>query len=300
MKGADCLNTVIYADILFVINMMVNYLLLRAAAAVTSSDFRAIRLLASSAAGGAFSMLILIDGIPQIIHTLFRIIFPPLMVLIAFGGKNFKAFLKNTASFYLANFGFAGIMLGICTASKSNFVIYQNGVVYFDIDILTLTVVSLVCYGILTVISRLVKSRNPREVLYEISITDNGKTVTGTAFYDTGNSLCDSFSGYPVIIAEKEFLEGLYGKNFDCTELKNFRLVPYSTIKSGGALPAFTADKVQIKCFGKFVTADRVYIAVAERKINTAGQCALLGPNVFDAVENKIKLPKETVGGKTI
>ncbi len=294
------MNTVIYADILFVINMMVNYLLLRAAAAVTSSGFRAVRFLASSAAGGVFSLLILIEGIPQIVHTLFRIVFPPLMVLIAFGGKSFKAFLKNTASFYLANFVFAGIMLGICTASKSNFIIYQNGVVYFDIDILTLTVVSLVCYGILAVISRLVKSRNPREVLYEISITDNGKTVTGTAFYDTGNSLCDSFSGYPVIITEKEFLEGLYGKNFDCTELKNFRLVPYSTIKNAGALPAFTVDQVQIKCFGKFVEADRVYIAVTERKINTAGQCALLGPNVFDAIENKIKLPKETVGGKAI
>lgn len=245
-------------------------------------------------------MLILIDGIPQIIHTVFRIVFPPVMVLIAFGAKNLKAFLKNTAAFYLANFVFAGIMLGICTASKSNFIIYQNGVVYFDIDILTLTVVSLICYGTLALISRFVRSRNPREVLYEISITDNGKTVTGTAFYDTGNSLCDSFTGAPVIIAEKEFLEGIYGKNFDCTELKNFRLVPYSTIKNGGALPAFTADKVQIKCFGKYVTADRVYIAVAERKINTAGQCALLGPNVFDAVENKIKLPKETVGGKTI
>ena len=292
------MNTVIYADILFVINMMVNYLLLRAGAAVTSSDLKAVRLLASSAAGGVFSMLILIDGIPQTVHTLFRIAFPPVMVLIAFGVRNMKSFFRNIAAFYLANFVFAGIMLGICTASKSDFILYQNGVVYFDIDILTLTVVSLVCYGILTVISKFIKSRNPREVLYEIKVTDNGKTVEGTAFYDTGNSLCDSFSGTPVIIAERQFLEGLYGENFDCMELKNFRLVPYSTIKNGGALPAFSAEKVQIKCFGKYVTADRVYIAVTERKINTAGQCALLGPNVFDSIENKIKLPKETVGGK--
>lgn len=292
------MNTVIYADILFVINMMVNYLLLRVSAAVTSDGFKVYRLLLSSGAGGLFAMIILIDGIPQIIHTLLRILFPPIMTATAFGVKNVRAFLKNTAAFYLANFVFAGIMLGICTAVKSNFVLYRNGVVYFDVDILTLTVVSLVCYGILTLFSRLVKLRNPRETLCEIAVTDNGKTVTGTAFYDTGNSLCDSFSGRPVIIAEKGFLEELYGKDFDCTELKNFRLVPYTTIRNGGALPAFSVEKVAIKCFGNFIEADKIFVAVTERKINTAGQCALVGPNVFDAVENKIKLPKNFAGGK--
>ena len=292
------MNTVIYADILFVINMMVNYLLLRVSAAVTSDGFKVYRLLLSSGAGGLFAMIILIDGIPQIIHTLLRILFPPIMTATAFGVKNVRAFLKNTAAFYLANFVFAGIMLGICTAVKSNFVLYRNGVVYFDVDILTLTVVSLVCYGILTLVSRLVKLRNPRETLCEIAVTDNGKTVTGTAFYDTGNSLCDSFSGRPVIIAEKGFLEKLYGKDFDCTELKNFRLVPYTTIRNGGALPAFSVEKVAIKCFGNFIEADKIFVAVTERKINTAGQCALVGPNVFDAVENKIKLPKNFAGGK--
>lgn len=292
------MSTVVYADILFVINMLVNYLLLRASAAVTSSGFKALRLLLSSVAGGIFALIILVDGIPQFVHTILRFLFPLLMTAIAFGVKNLRAFLKNTAAFYLANFVFAGIMLGICAAVKNNFALYQNGVVYFDIDILTLLIVSLVCYGVLTLVSKLVRVRNPRDTLFEIAITDKGKTVTGTAFYDTGNSLCDSFSGRPVIIAEKGFLETLYGKDFDCTELKNFRLVPYTTIKNGGALPAFSVEKVAIKCFGNYVQADKVFIAVTERKINTAGQCALVGPNVFDTVENKIKLPKNFVGGK--
>ena len=282
------MKTVIYADILFVINLFVNYLLLRSAAIVCSSDFKAWRLLISSVVGGLFSLMILIEGIPKVLDAVMRILLPTVMVIIAFPNKSLKAFLKNTAAFYLANFVFAGLMLGICTASKSNFILYRNGVVYFDIDIMTLTVISLLCYGVLSLISRFVKARNSADVLYSIRITDGGNSIEGTAFYDTGNALCDSFSGLPVIIAERSFLEGLYGKDFECSTLKNFRLIPFTTIKNGGALPAFSAEKVEIKCGGEYVTANRIYIAVTERKINTAGQHALLGPNVLDSIDNKI------------
>ena len=292
------MKTVIYADILFVINLFVNYLLLRCSAIVCSSDFKAWRLLISSAVGGLFSLMILIEGIPRVLDAVMRILLPAVMVLIAFTSKSLKAFLKNTAAFYLANFVFAGIMLGICTATKSNFILYRNGVVYFDIDILTLTVISLICYGVLSLISRFVKARNSADVLYSIRITDCGKSIEGTAFYDTGNALCDSFSGFPVIIAERNFLEGLYGKDFECSSLIKFRLIPFTTIRNGGALPAFCAEKVEIKCAGEYLTVDRIYIAVTDRKINTAGLHALLGPNVLDAIDNKITPTKRRTGNE--
>ena len=130
------LNTVIYADILVVINIIINYLLLRAAAAITACEFRALRFLAASALAGLFSLIIFIDNMPLWLSIAVKIAFLLIMVFAAFGAKSVKAFVKCFAAFFIANFVFAGIMLAVCTFLLPNAAMYKNGVVYFDIDIL--------------------------------------------------------------------------------------------------------------------------------------------------------------------
>ncbi len=71
--------------------------------------------------------------------------------------------------------------------------------------------------------------------------------------------------------------------------MKNFRLIPFTTIKNGGALPAFLADKAAVMDKGKWIEADNVYIAVTEKKIISGGYSALLGTPFFDAIEPQIK-----------
>lgn len=283
------MSTVIYADILMAVNLIVNYFLLRAAACVTGSDYKTFRLFLSAASGGIFSLIIFVENVPLIVNALIKIIFLAFMVTVAFGFGSARAFVKNCSAFFIANFVFAGIMLAVCTFAAPDRAIYKNGIVYFDISILTLTVFSLLCYAVLSVLTRFSRSRAPAQSMYELTVTYNHKEVSGTALYDTGNNLRDSFSGRPVIIAEKNFAEKLFEAGTDITSQKNFRLIPYSTIKNGGALPAFMADKITVRGSGKTVCADRIYIAVTERKLVSGSFCALLGNPVFDAVDNEIK-----------
>ncbi len=280
------LNTVIYADILVVINIIVNYLLLRASAAITGCDFKAFRFLLSSAAGGLFSLIIFVEHIPFWANIMLKTACLAAMVLIAFNCKSLKAFMKCCAAFFMANFVFAGIMMAICTAVLPNAAIYQNGVVYFDIDILTLTIATILCYCILSLLSRFTKSKTPPKSIYSIRITYEGKTVEGKALFDSGNSLCDCFSGNPVIITEKDFIEPLIFKK-ELTETKKFRLIPFSTIQNGGAMPAFLADKAEIFIGKKWIETGGIYIGITEKKIVSGGYSALLGPPFFDFINNK-------------
>lgn len=282
------LKTVIYADILIVINIIVNYLLLRATAAITGCNFKPTRFLLSACAGGIFSLIIFVDNITFILNLAIKTVFLSAMVLIAFGAKSLKTFLKCFGAFFLANFAFAGIMLGFTVALSPNAAIYKNGVVYFDINIFTLTITSVICYAVLNLISRFTKSRIPQKNIFPIRITYGGKTVEGKALFDTGNTLCDCFSGKPAIITEKDFIS-LLCENTEITDMKNFRLIPFTTIKNGGALPAFLADKAAIMDKGKWIEADNVYIAVTEKKIISGGYSALLGTPFFDAIEPQIK-----------
>lgn len=282
------LNTVIYADILVAVNMTVNYLLLRASCAVTGTDCKTLRLFLSAASGGFFSLIIFADGIPILLNAVIKILFLGFMVAVAFGAKTLKSFAKNCAAFFIANFVFAGIMLAVCTFAAPNRALYRNGVVYFDINIITLVAVSLFCYGILSLLSRFAKGRAPAQSIYELTVTYNRNEATCSALYDTGNSLRDGFSGRPVIIADKNFAEKIIGENADITEQKNFRLIPFTTIKNGGALPAFLAEKVTLRTSGGQVQAENIYIAVTEQKLISGGFSALLGTPVFDAVDNEI------------
>lgn len=288
-KAGGLMNTVIYADILVAVNMIVNYLLLRACCAVTGADCKTFRLFLSATAGGLFSMIIFVNGIPPLANVLIKLVFLLFMVVVAFGAKSLKSFAKNCAAFLIANFVFAGIMLAISTFVSPHGALFVNGVAYFDINIITLVAVSFVCYIILSLLLRLAKNRAPAKSIYNISVEYKGNITEGTALYDTGNSLRDSFSGRPVVIADKSFAQKIIGNSGDITEQKNFRLIPYSTIKNGGALPAFMAESVTVSVLSGDVCIKNIYIAVPEQKLISGGFCALLGTPVFDAVDNDIK-----------
>lgn len=280
------MKTVVYADVLVVINIIVNYFLLRASAAVISFDFKAWRFLVSSALGGAFSLIIFVDGLPAAALAAVKFLFLLLIVLAAFGYGSFKRFFKCCAAFLASNLAFAGLMLAGRAFLFPDSIVYKNSVVYFDINILTLTVAAVVCYAVLSVISRAVRNRTPPQSVCSIRLTKDGRSVEGRALFDTGNSLCDSFSGRPVVIAERRFIEALLppemrGDKLDITALHGFRLIPYTTVGGAGALPAFPADSVEIFC-GEGRRVENIYIAVTEKRIVHGGYSALIGAPLFE------------------
>ncbi len=282
------MKTVIYADILIVINIVVNYFLLRATSAITGCQHKTSKFLLSSGAGGIFALIIYIENIPSIINVIAKLIIFLVLVYIAFGFCSLKSYLKCCGAFFLSNIAFAGIMLALNFTVMPNAAIYHNGIAYFDIDIFTLTISAFICYIILSIISRFTKSRIPQKSVYPIKITYENKSVEGKALFDSGNSLSDCFSGKPAIIAEKHFIKSLC-ESKELTDMKSFRLIPFSTIQGNGALPAFMADKVEIETEGNWLGMKDIYIAITEKRIVSGGYSALIGTPFFDAIGNQIK-----------
>lgn len=297
MEGAKSVTRVIYADVLVITNIIVNYLLLRTCAVIMGCRARAIRLLASSALGGVYSLMLLADGLHPIFAALMKVFFLVTMVPIAFKIKSVKTFLRCCAVFLLANFGFAGIMLAVRFMFAPQSMMYQNGAVYFDIDLLTLTVTALGCYGAMSLILFFAKSRVPQCRTFFFEAECGEIRAQGKALYDTGNSLTEGFSGRPVIVCGEAFAsELLDGKAVPDTESigadslpDGFRLIPFSTVSGAGVMPAFRAD-----CLGIFIGGERydlhdVYIACARRGTVNGEYDALIGTAVFDMIDNEVK-----------
>lgn len=286
------MKTVVYADILIIINFLMNYLLLRANAVLTGCSFRTGRLLISSFVGSLFSLLIYIENIPPIISSLLKIFCMTVMILIAFKIKSLKLFIRNYFTFFAVNIIFGGIMLALNVFLFPETSLYNNGIVYFDINIMTLTFFSVICYILINIFNSFMRNKTPHGCIYRIKINCSNKSAECDALYDSGNKLCDCFSGKPVIITDKTFVENIIG-NKKIEEMKNYRLIPYSTINGTGTIPAFMAESVDITVSGKRMTAENIYIAITENKIISGGYSALIGTPFIESVsENKINISR--------
>lgn len=286
---------VIYLDILIVTNIIIDYLLLRASAALVQAKIGALRMLLSCLAGGLFSLIILVDlyaPIAALLKTIALII----MVATAFGFKSFRWFLKCCAAFFMANFIFAGVMLALWYKLFPNSVLYKNGVVYFDVSIRVLLISAVICYSVLSVISFFTKRKMPANTVYQVEIFKSNKSLRVKALYDTGCFLKESFSGNPAVIVDKKVIAPIVPEGFEsgfesgfedaaqCIRSKEiFRLIPYSTVKSGGVFRSFKSDCIKIFDAGKWHTVKDVYIAVSEQRI-TGDFDMIIGTPVFDSI----------------
>ena len=280
------MKTVVYADILSILNFIINYLLLKAEAVLTGHNHKTVRLIISSLTGSLFSLIIYIEYIPSYLSILIKSIYISVIILVAAEIRSLKSFIKHYFAFLSVNFIFSGIMLAINILIVPESSVYNNGIIYFDINILSLISISVICYVLILTASKIIKNKTPPKCIYEIVITYENRKVKGKALFDSGNTLCDCFSGKPVIIAEKELINKLTDKK-DTETLKNFRLIPYSTISGESTLTAFMADKIEINICGKTKTADNIYIGVTDKKIISGNFSALIGQPFFDILQDK-------------
>lgn len=286
MLRGDGMKTVVYADILIILNFIINYLLLKAESVITGQNYKTARLIISSFVGSLFSLTIFINDVKPILSIITKIIYIAIIIFIVTEIKSLKMFVKHFGAFLSVNFIFSGIMLAINILLIPDSSIYNNGFFYFDVNILSLIVISVICYILIWIITKITKNKTPPKCIYDISIKYNGRTVSGKALFDSGNTLCDCFSGKPVVITEKDLINKL--TDTEITEkMKNYRLIPFSTINGKGTLPAFMADSIEIIISGKPKTAENIYIGITDKKIISGNFSALIGQPFFDLLENK-------------
>ena len=290
------MQNVVYIDVLFVLNMFINYFILYAVAKTVRIVPSRLRIFFGALLGGLYSLFIFLPEVNVVLSLAAKLVFSISIVFTAFKRSSLKVFIKLLASFYIINFSFAGIMLGIWFAFKPPGIIINNGVVYFDISIVTLTISTIICYIIVIIISRLLKKNAPDNKYYELKITVDGKTAELNGIVDTGNSLCDNFTDKPVIIVDLNFVSQLFPENImdffknhgggmellDNTGWRSrIRLIPYNAVGSNGLLPAFRPDCIELssKKGEKFKT-DEVIIAVSSGALPTNDFSALINPRL--------------------
>jgi stage II sporulation protein GA (sporulation sigma-E factor processing peptidase) len=265
----------VYIDVLMAVNFFLNYFLLLACAKFLSLTFKRSRLAIASAVGAVFSLCVLLPEYPAALSLTIKFLMSVIIVLCAFGFGGIKRTIRNTLAFYVISFAFAGAMIAVWYFLAPQGLIIRNSIVYFNISPILLIVLAAGCYVVLTLIGRITGRRAPKELFCRITVQYHGISCGCNARVDTGNSLREPFSNYPVVVIEQSTIQRLIPPEGDL----NFRLVPFEVVGGSGVLKAFRPDRLTIHYNDRIIQVSNVYIAVSPTRLGSYE--ALLNPDLL-------------------
>ncbi len=190
--------TVVYIDSLFLLNLIVNYLLLLAAAKLAGEPLRRLRLAAGAALGALYAAAIFFPGMGFLTHPLCKLGSAMLMLLVGFGGS--RRLLRVTLVFFGLACAFGGGIFAIGLLGGRGLTL-RNGILYSMMDLRILLLSAAGCYVVLTMVFKRTARHSRREILPAV-LTLEGRRVAMNALVDTGNTLTDPLTGRPVMVAE--------------------------------------------------------------------------------------------------
>ena len=234
---------------------------------------KVFRIVISSALGGAYSLIILVDTIPVAVLILSKMAFALVAILVSFGFTKLKSLLSMLAIFLFSNFVFLGIIAGVQLLAHSERISINNGVIYFDINAKQLLFTALFAYVFSCVIIRVYNKKLSQGEIYRIIIQNNSKEICVFALSDTGNKLREPFSGAPVIVVKSELLQGAYDES-------KARLIPAATVNSKSYLKAFKPECVKVKTSKGYEKIENVYVALSD-DMNSESFSAVINPEII-------------------
>lgn len=265
------LMTVIYVDVLLVVNFFITFFLLLVTAKFSKRSDKIWRTVLASFIGGAYALVILFDNLNFFISCFGKLVAACIIVLAAFKFSTFKCYIKEVMIFFFVNLLFVGLMIGLWMIFKPAGVVINNSTVYFNVSAKILLFSAFISYLISVVIIRIYNNKISKKELYCVTVYKDKIEKKFFAFADSGNNLKEPFSDFPVIVAEKNLF-----RNIECP-----RIIPYSSIGGEGVLYAFKPDKVKISSsFGEF-TVENVYIALSD-KVKKGEYNGILNPKILN------------------
>ncbi len=240
---------IIYADSLFLSNLLADYLLCLCAARLCALPLRRGRYFMAALLGAAYSVLVFVPGFAFLAAPLWKAVSGGAMLLTAYGGQR-------------RALPCAGVFLALSAALGGALWALELNFGYIRLDLRLLTVCFLLAYGLL----RLMFSAAPGASghgtrLLEIHMLRRSCRLS--AMVDSGNCLTDPISGAPVAVVCPGALRELFGPAAPLLDIDDpvellrsaaafpelagrLRLIPFSALGGGGLLPVFKPDALLI------------------------------------------------------
>lgn len=286
--------TVVYVDVLLVINFMVNFILLRITALLIRRQPVFWRLCLAAMLGAFGALVIFVPLHSRALLLLYKLFLTVIMSVAAFGFNGAKRAALSVFCLFTVSLLTSGLLLLWQVTMRPRGVLVSKGAVYFDIGAAALIGCCVAAYFIASGLERLLARGSPKGMLCEITVLHAGAVSVFPALIDTGSNLTEPFSHCPAIVCEERALGSamppeLKNFSFARTPEKGLRLIPYKTLDSSGLLPAFMPETLLIRRQGEeAIKAGDCYIAVLGGSLGAEDYRAVCNPQLISYKEQKV------------
>ena len=267
---------VIYIDVFFCVNLVMDFLILKLASLYIKPQTTFIRCMLGAVCGGFFSTVSLFISYENIIvHMLFSYIFIALaMVFVTFGRCSVKDMIKRGVVLYIITIFMGGVINFLYSYTYIGYIFQQMILgIKQGVNVLWMLVTTAIAYVCLYAIVTFFK-RNKNfsmKVMVRLSFKDRNILIPG--LIDSGNNLYEPYTGKPVHIVQVSSIKELI-EDIDIS-MEKFKLVPFCSIgKKHGLIKVISFDEMSVYKdeMGTQDTEDIIYVE-KEPKVGLYEDC---------------------------
>ena len=298
---------ILYADLLFLVNFIMNGFVLWVVAKILRQKRKARWLVLGSVIMALmYTLLLVIEPLRFLNIALASVVILAAGVMAAFYPMGVKHFLRLMLAAYGITFAVGGLGMALFYLTDLPYAIYY---IAADLDGFRRAVSwqlvligAVVSYFLIKLCLRLIEHQTiKRQMLMNVMVSMNEKYIYFDALVDTGHSLREPLTQSPVIVAEfeqvQEFLpEGLRGLFNDRQEndissvlndtdghfYQRIRMIPFTSIgKASGMLIGFRPDRVMV---GTETSRKDIVIGIYNDRLTPDGRYqGLVSPEIIAA-----------------
>lgn len=284
----------VYIDIVFIINLVMDLVILWLVQVFSRRKVSFIRLFSGAIIGAIMMCIIVILPYHNFVFNMVLgyLVTSLLIVFITFKPTRMSELLKLTITMYIIAVMLGGIMFALYYYSYFGTTINQliSGSYKMDMKIGLFILILLFAVVIFRLISKIMtRTLSTNKNLFDIQININDTKISVNGLLDTGNNLYDPITKNPVIIGECELLKNILPEQkykklsnisnniYEITDFIEFgkanrlklRLIPFSSLgNENGMLLGIVTDTVSIYLGDKTKSFHDVVIAIYNKKLS--------------------------------
>ncbi len=293
-KGGDQgVRQVVYVDVLVALNVILSFFLIKSVCAVAHEKPKTLRVLIGSLMGGAYSLVIFLPDMHVALNIIGRALFLLAVTLMVFGFGYIRRFFRCFFLLCAASVICAGAVVAVWLLFLPNAIAVHNGSFYVDISFIQLVVICVMLYVFARIFGKFFAKRSSEEINVQLKISFNGKVVSTNGIIDTGNTLCDSFTGEPVSVISQSLALSLLPAACVAAVTdpmsgnipEGMHLIVSDTVGSNALMCAFKAESMMLISSDKQVNVKNVTLAVSPRETFAGGKSVLVNSAFINDIQ---------------
>lgn len=258
------MNTVIYGDIYFIVNLSMDFTALFVCSRILRLDMSNLRALVAASIGSLYAICALfIEDLP-VIPGVLAVIMPFLMCHVALCERRISRLILETAVFFGVSFLMGGIvsalymLLNKYLIGREVSVGGRPDILYSDLPLPLLFVSAVLSAAVSAAFGSFTK-RMAMKKTRRVTIKNMGRCAKFEAMCDSGNLLREPIGGLPVILVNERVsrelfdegvLDAILSSDTDilkvCERPSRIRIVPVSTVGSTRMAMGYIPDRITV------------------------------------------------------